>query len=122
MIAKAIIAHFNCSDLDTLIKRNSKFIQWTDATSRSIANKIDGPSLLKAILDKLMPGTVGQIDALRQKAKDIKLTTYGNDVNNILLNLSVLKVKSMISEGLLTNTLVYVFQHCYLDLIKLLIT
>jgi hypothetical protein len=67
MIAKAIFAHFNHSDLDTLIKRNSKLIQWTDATTRRLATKIDGLSLLKAILDKLMPGTVGQIDALRLK-------------------------------------------------------
>jgi hypothetical protein len=91
MIAKAIIAHFNRSDLDTLIKRNSKFIQWKDTTSRRTATKIDGPSLLKAILDKLMPGTVGQIDALRQRAKDIKLSTYGNDVNNMITELVSIK-------------------------------
>jgi hypothetical protein len=91
MIAKAIIAHFNRSDLDTLIKRNSKFIQWKDTTSRRTATKIDGPSLLKAILDKLMPGTVGQIDALRQKAKEIKLTTYDNDVNNMITELVSIK-------------------------------
>lgn len=91
MIAKAIFAHFNRSDLDTLIKRNAKFIQWTDTTTRRTATKIDGPSLLKAILDKLMPGTVGQIDALRQKAKEIKLSTYGNDVNNMITELVSIK-------------------------------
>ena len=91
MIAKAIFAHFNRSDLDTLIKRNSKLIQWTDATTRRVATKIDGPSLLKAILDKLMPGTVGQIDALRQKAKEIKLSAYGNDVNNMITELVSIK-------------------------------
>ena len=91
MIAKAIFAHFNRSDLDTLIKRNSKFIQWIDKTTWRTATKIDSPSLLKAILDKLMPGTVCQIDALRQKAKEIKLSAYENDVNNMITELVSIK-------------------------------
>jgi hypothetical protein len=90
MIAKAIFAHFDRSDLDALIKRNSKYIQWNDAHHKSI-KKIDGPSLLKAILDKLTPGTVGQIAALRQRAKDIKLSNFDNDVNDMITELVTIK-------------------------------
>jgi hypothetical protein len=114
MIAKAIIAHFNHSDLDTLKRRNSKFIQWMDTTFQRTAIKIDGFSLLKANLDKLMPGIVGQIDVLRQKAKDIKLSTYGNDVNNMITDL--ISIKGQVDD--LRGTFDDYFSACFSALLS----
>jgi hypothetical protein len=51
---------------------------------------------LKALLDKLNPGTVGQITALRQKAKEIKLINFNNDVNNMITALT--SIKSQIDD------------------------
>jgi hypothetical protein len=107
---KVIFAHFNCCDLDTWIKRNSKFIKWTNPNARRVTTKVDGLSLLKDILYKMMPVTVGQIDPLRQKAKEIKLLTFGYDVNSMVIIelVSRSKVKSLNSEGLSMIALVYV--------------
>jgi len=91
MISKAIFAHFREADLDSLVKRYGDFVIWNDPLRN--CKVLDGPSLLKVLLDKLNPATVGQINALRTKAREIRLSSFNHDVNNMITELTAIRTQ-----------------------------
>ena len=55
-----------------------------DTTSNEI---IDGPFLLKLLIDCINPNIVVGIEVLCQKLKDTKIHPYQNDVNAMLMDM-----------------------------------